>query len=133
MGPVIGANFDPSHLVWQGMEPAAVIRMLGEAIHHVHAKDTYLDVANIKKSGVLSTGHYSDILNRPWTFRTVGYGMSLEDWKAFVSMLKMVGYDGVLSIEHEDMLMSIEEGLEKAINFLLNVMTFEKQTDMWWA
>lgn len=133
VGDTIGANLDPSHLLWQGMNAAETVRVLGKAIHHVHAKDTYLDVTNIKKAGVLSTGHYSDILNRPWTFRTVGYGMATEEWKAFVSMLKMVGYDGVLSIEHEDMLMSVEEGLNKAITFLLDVMTFEKQGDMWWA
>lgn len=133
VGETIGANLDPSHLIWQGMDAAETVRVLGKAIHHVHAKDTYLDEANIKKAGVLSTGHYSDILNRPWTFRTVGYGMSVNDWKRFVSMLKMVGYDGVLSIEHEDMLMSVNEGLEKAIHFLLDIMTFEQQGEMWWA
>ena len=133
VGETIGANLDPSHLIWQGMDAAETVRVLGKAIHPVHAKDTELDEANIKKAGVLSTGHYSDILNRPWTFRTVGYGMSVNDWKRFVSMLKMVGYDGVLSIEHEDMLMSVNEGLEKAIHFLLDIMTFEQQGEMWWA
>ena len=134
VGETIGANFDPSHLIWQGMNPAEAVRTLGgSAIHHVHAKDTYLDQTNIKKAGVLSTGHYSDVLNRSWTFRTVGYGLSEQEWKNFVSMLRMVGYDGVLSIEHEDMFMSVEEGLEKAIDFLKNIMCFDAMGEMWWA
>lgn len=134
VGDTIGANFDPSHLIWQGMDPAEAVRMLGgKAIHHVHAKDTYLDTANIRKTGVLSTGHYSDVLNRPWTFRTVGYGLDTAKWKEFVSMLRMVGYDGVLSIEHEDMFMSVEEGLEKAIAFLKDIMSTQPMGEMWWA
>ena len=133
VGDTIGANFDPSHLIWQGIEPAEGIRLLGKAIYHVHAKDTFLDEANIKKMGVLSTVPYSQMLDRPWTFRTVGYGLSVTQWKNFVSMLRAVGYDGVLSIEHEDMLMSIEEGLEKAIVFLKDIISVESTGEMWWA
>ena len=133
VGDTIGANFDPSHLIWQGIEPAEGIRLLGKAIYHVHAKDTFLDEANIKKMGVLSTVPYSQMLDRPWTFRTVGYGLSVTQWKNFVSMLRAVGYDGVLSIEHEDMLMSIEEGLEKAIVFLKDIISIESTGEMWWA
>lgn len=133
VGDTIGANFDPSHLIWQGIEPAEGVRLLGKAIYHVHAKDTFLDEANIKKMGVLSTVPYSKMLDRPWTFRTVGYGLSVTQWKNFVSMLRAVGYDGVLSIEHEDMLMSIEEGLEKAIEFLQDIISVESTGEMWWA
>lgn len=133
VGDTIGANFDPSHLIWQGIEPAEGVRLLGKAIYHVHAKDTFLDEANIKKMGVLSTVPYSQMLGRPWTFRTVGYGLSVTQWKNFVSMLRAVGYDGVLSIEHEDMLMSIEEGLEKAIVFLKDIISVESTGEMWWA
>lgn len=133
VGDTIGANFDPSHLIWQCIEPAEGIRLLGKAIYHVHAKDTFLDEANIKKMGVLSTVPYSQMLDRPWTFRTVGYGLSVTQWKNFVSMLRAVGYDGVLSIEHEDMLMSIEEGLEKAIVFLKDIISVESTGEMWWA
>lgn len=133
VGDTIGANFDPSHLIWQGIEPAEGVRLLGKAIYHVHAKDTFLDEANTKKMGVLSTVPYSQMLDRPWTFRTVGYGLSVTQWKNFVSMLRAVGYDGVLSIEHEDMLMSIEEGLEKAIEFLKGIISVESTGKMWWA
>ncbi|MBP3371849.1 MAG: sugar phosphate isomerase/epimerase [Clostridia bacterium] len=133
VGDTIGANFDPSHLIWQGMDLAEAVRALGKAIYHVHAKDTYLDEGNIKRSGVLSWAHYSNAITRPWTFRTVGYGITEKEWKAFVSMLRLVGYEGALSIEHEDLLMSIEEGLEKAIAFLRDIITFDDAADMWWA
>ena len=72
VGNTIGANFDPSHLVWQGMEPAAAIRMLGDAIYHVHAKDTKVDPINTARIGVLDTKHYGDEINRAWVFRALG-------------------------------------------------------------
>jgi sugar phosphate isomerase/epimerase len=107
VGDVIGANYDPSHLYWQGIEPVASIRALAGAIHHVHAKDTYIDQANMAVNGVLDTTPYSDLANRAWTFRTVGYGHDLFSWRSLVSALRLVGYDYVLSIEHEDPMASI--------------------------
>lgn len=133
VGDVIGANFDPSHLFWQGMDPVAAIRKLGPAIYHFHAKDTKIDELNTSINGVLDTKHYGDEINRSWIFRTVGYGHNYQVWKDIVSNLKMVGYDDVLSIEHEDSLMSVNEGLQKAISFLKEVMLFEKTGGMWWA
>jgi len=133
VGDIIGANFDPSHLFWQGIDPVAAIRKLGPAIYHFHAKDTKIDELNTATNGVLDTKHYSDEINRSWIFRTVGYGHGYQVWKDIVSNLKMVGYDDVLSIEHEDSLMSVNEGLRKAIDFLKEVMIFEKTSGMWWA
>lgn len=133
VGDIIGANFDPSHLFWQGIDPVAAIRKLGPAIYHFHAKDTKVDELNTAVNGVLDTKHYSDEINRSWIFRTVGYGHGYQVWKDIVSNLKMVGYDDVLSIEHEDSLMSANEGLRKAIDFLKEVMMFEKAGGMWWA
>ena len=134
VGPIIGANFDPSHLVWQGMEPASAIRMLGDAIHHVHAKDTKIDKLNTARIGVLDTKHYSDELNRAWVFRALGYGHDVAWWKDLVDNLRLVGYDGVVSIEHEDSLMSIDEGLEKAVAALKEAIIREpKPTTMAWA
>lgn len=134
VGPVIGANFDPSHLVWQGIEPAAAIRMLGDAIFHVHAKDTKIDTINTAKNGVLDTKHYGDEIHRSWVFRTVGYGHDATFWKDLVDNLRLVGYDRVLSIEHEDSLMSIDEGLGKAVAFLKDVIMHDpKPTTMSWA
>ena len=134
VGDVIGANFDPSHLIWQGMNPVAAIRALAGAIYHVHAKDTKIDDINTAINGVLDTKHYGDELNRSWIFRTVGYGHGEEYWRALVSALRLVGYDKVLSIEHEDSLMTIDEGLKKAVDFLDKVMIKEeKPCGMRWA
>ena len=134
VGTVIGANFDPSHLIWQGMDPVAAIRELQGAIYHVHAKDTKIDGYNTARNGVLDTKHYGDELNRSWIFRTVGYGNGETYWKDMVSNLRLCGYDRVLSIEHEDSLMTIDEGLKKAVDFLKNVCIFEeKPTTMSWA
>jgi sugar phosphate isomerase/epimerase len=133
VGNSIGANFDPSHLFWQGIDPVMAIRKLGQAIFHFHAKDTGVDSYNTAVNGVLDTKHYGDEINRSWVFRTVGYGHSYQVWKDIVSNLRMTGYDYVLSIEHEDSLMSANEGLQKAIAFLKEVMTFEDCGGMWWA
>lgn len=134
VGDVLGANFDPSHLIWQGIEPAAAIRKLGDAIYHVHAKDTKLDKYNIAADGVLDTKHYGDEIHRSWVFRSVGYGNDEQYWRDLVSNLRLVGYDRVLSIEHEDSLMSIDEGLKKAIDFLRpSVINDPKPTTMSWA
>ena len=134
VGPTIGANFDPSHLVWQGMEPAAAIRELGDAIYHVHAKDTKIDAINTARIGVLDTKHYGDELHRAWVFRALGYGHDVSWWKDLVSNLRLVGYDGVLSIEHEDSLMSIDEDLAKAVAVLKEArMADPKPSTMSWA
>jgi len=133
VGPVIGANFDPSHLFWQGIDPVAAIKTLGKAIYHFHAKDTKIDQYNCKVNGVLDTKHYGDIGNRSWVFRTVGYGNDAKVWKDIISALRTVGYDYVLSIEHEDGLMSIDEGFKKAVSFLKDVIVKEGLSKMWWA
>lgn len=133
-GNNIGANFDPSHFFWQGIDPVDAVRAIGgKAIFHVHAKDSKVYEQNARVNGVLDTKHYNDEINRSWIFRTCGYGHSLEWWKDFVSTLRMVGYDGVLSIEHEDSLMSSAEGLTKAVEFLKQVLVFEKKGAMTWA
>ena len=134
VGDIIGANVDPSHLLWQGMDPVAVIKELGKhnAIYHFHAKDTKIDKANCGVNGVLDTGRYGT-MERSWDFRTVGYGNGKEMWNDIISTLKAVGYDGVISIEHEDSLMSPKEGLEKAISFLKEVIIYENPGEMWWA
>ncbi|NLP35535.1 MAG: sugar phosphate isomerase/epimerase [Clostridiales bacterium] len=135
VGPEIGANFDPSHLIWQGMDPVACIRELGkhDAIFHFHAKDTKVDAINTAINGVLDTTHYGDEINRSWIFRSVGYGHGEDYWKAIASELRLAGYDYAVSIEHEDSLMSGNEGLLKAIKCLQNVLIFEDRGEMFWA
>lgn len=132
-GPAIGCNFDPSHMFWQGIDPCAAVRKLGEAVFHVHAKDTRMYEVNFRVNGVLDTKPYKDEKNRSWIFRTVGYGHGADFWGDLVSTLQMIGYDDVLSIEHEDSLMSIDEGLTKAANFLNQIVIKEKLREMWWA
>ena len=133
VGPEIGANFDPSHLIWQGMEPVACIRAMGDAIFHFHAKDTRMDKYNTAVNGVLDTKPYADEINRSWIFRSVGYGNDETYWKDIISNLRMVGYDYAISIEHEDSLMSQNEGLTKAIDVLKRAMITEPAAAMWWA
>ena len=109
-GNNIGANFDPSHLFWQGIDPI-----------------------NASVNGVLDTKHYGNEILRSWIFRTVGYGHTREFWVDFMSNLRMLGYDGAISIEHEDSLMSANEGLRKAVTFLNDVLLHEKRGAISWA
>ena len=132
-GPTIGCNYDPSHMFWQGIEPIAAIRELGDSIFHVHAKDTQIYDRNLPKTGVLDTKSYTDERNRAWIFRTCGYGHGEEWWREFVSTLRMFGYDYVLSIEHEDSLMSPEEGLTKAAAFLNGLVIRQQPAAAWWV
>lgn len=132
-GPEIGANYDPSHLFWQGMDAVTTIKALGPAIHHVHAKDTFLDAANVARNGVLDTKAYDRLQERSWYFRTIGFGQGEKVWRDILSALRLVGYDGVVSIEHEDALLSRDEGLAKAVALLLALRPSESAGDIWWA
>lgn len=133
IGDVMGANLDPSHLIWQGNDITASIRELKDAIYHFHAKDCRIDVLNTGRKGALDTVAYSEQAERSWQFCTVGYGHGQEFWKNVVAALRIAGYDDVLSIEHEDGLMSEKEGLEKAVLFLQDVIIREDPSQMWWA
>ncbi|MDD4889311.1 MAG: sugar phosphate isomerase/epimerase [Phycisphaerae bacterium] len=132
-GDSLGCNFDPSHFFWQGIDPLAAAKALRECIFHVHAKDTRIDPENCAVNGNLDTKGYDKLDRRSWIFRTVGYGHGESWWRDFVSTLRVGGYDGVLSIEHEDALMSPKEGFEKAVSFLKGVMLREGLPKMWWA
>jgi sugar phosphate isomerase/epimerase len=133
-GPELGTNFDPSHLFWQGIDPVSAIRLLGaeKALFHVHAKDTHLDHANINVNGVIDTKPYDQVRDRAWTFRTVGFGHGESDWSAIVSALRVEGYDDVISIEHEDILLSRDEGLARAVAFLRGLVPQEPPGAAWW-
>lgn len=133
IGNAIGSNFDPSHLIWQGIDIPEAILSLRDAIFHVHAKDTRVSERNILKNGNLDTKHYSDAEHRAWVFGTVGYGNGEYYWKNIMNALATIGYDGVISIEHEDSFMSKDEGLRKACELLNKVIIREKPGAMWWA
>ena len=132
-GPTIGCNYDPSHMFWQAIDPIKAIRVLGDSIFHVHAKDTQIYEPNLPLTGVLDTKKYTDERNRAWIFRSVGYGHGAEWWKEFVSTLRMYGYDYVLSIEHEDTLMSPDEGLTKGAKFLNDLVIRDQPAAPWWV
>jgi sugar phosphate isomerase/epimerase len=134
-GDNIGANLDPSHLFWQGIDVIAAIRALGAAgaIYHVHAKDTAIDPHNAAVNGMLDTKPLDRVADRSWIFRTVGYGHDELFWRTFVSALRKVGYDDVLSIEHEDALASIDEGFLKGVAFLKSVLLTEPPAAAWWV
>lgn len=126
VGPVLGANFDPSHLFWNSVDVPTAIRALGDAIFHMHGKDSYVDGLNVSVNGCNDGKPYDQIQKRAWTFRSIGYGHDEKTWKDIVSALRIIGYDYVISIEHEDLLMSIDEGLAKAVAMLKNVLIEEK-------
>ncbi len=132
-GPILGCNFDPSHLFWNGVDPVAAIRKLGDAIYHMHGKDVYVDSLNIAVNGCNDNKPYGRIAERSWTFRSIGYGHDAKVWKDIVSALRTVGYDYVISIEHEDALMSIDEGLAKGVALLKEAIMFETPGVMFWA
>ncbi len=129
----IGCNFDPSHMFWQGVDPVAAIRVLGDSIFHCHAKDCRIDTLNTRMNGVLDAKRYTRELERSWIFRTVGWGSDTLVWKDIVSALRLVGYDHVLSIEHEDSLMAPEEGLKKAVAFLQDIVINRPAGAAYWA
>ena len=95
--------------------------------------DCRIDPANTAANGVLDAKKYTRELERSWLFRTVGYGHDADVWKDMISNLRMVGYDHVISIEHEDSLMSGTEGLKKAIAFLKDVVIREQAGVAYWA
>ena len=132
-GQAIGVNFDPSHLFWQGVDMPAAIRALGDAIFHVHAKDLAFDETNRAVNGVIDAKSYTRMAERSWLFRSVGWGHDELEWKRIVSALRLGGYDYVMSIEHEDALASIDEGLGAAVEMLHRVVLTEPPVKPWWT
>jgi sugar phosphate isomerase/epimerase len=124
-GEMVGANFDPSHMMWMGGDPLAAIRRLGSAIYHVHAKDTRIDQDNSALTTRLETKSSSLVSERAWNYVTLGYGHGESWWRDFVLLLRQVGYNDVLSIEHEDVGMSPLEGVKKTIAFLRDIIELD--------
>jgi len=133
--PVLGANIDPSHFFWQGIDPVEAARIFGEAgvLFACHAKDCGIDRSEVLRDGVLDARSYGDPNARAWIFRTCGWGHDETFWRRFISMLRRQNFDGVLSIEHEDLLMSRDEGLGKAVAFLRPLVPAAPPADPWWC
>jgi sugar phosphate isomerase/epimerase len=124
LGATVMANLDPSHFFFQGMDPLAVIRSLGSAIGYVHAKDARVEPYNLALQGALDLQPGKPVRDLVWAYRTLGYGHGEPFWADFVSALRSVGYDGVLSIEHEDPLMDSEEAISRAVSLLRRTAFF---------
>jgi sugar phosphate isomerase/epimerase len=124
-----GFNFDPSHFVWQGIDPVIFIKKFGERIYHCHAKDAELVRENLAVSGAMPTGAWRRP-GRGFRFRVVGWGD--VEWKRVITALLEVGYNHVLSYEHEDPVMSREDGCEKCISFLRPLIIRNPLEKVWW-
>lgn len=110
-----GFNFDPSHFIWQMIDPVIFVKTFGQRIFHVHAKDFEVQEDEMRRDGVLSTGSWTS-MHRAARYRVPGWGQ--VPWRRVMTALLEVGYDYVLSFEHEDPVMSEKDGAEKAIEFL---------------
>jgi len=122
VGPAIGVNFDPSHLMWQGMDIPACVRALGPAIYHVHIKDVMMHPQNQALVGVLDNRPDVSFCERPWTFCTPGFGHDARWWREFFVALADIGYDDVASIENEDPYLPGFAGVERTVGFLRSVI-----------
>lgn len=133
IGPVVGCNFDPSHLFWQGIDPLEALRFLGDAVYHVHAKDVEVLRHNTRVNGVLDPKPFGQVAIRSWIWRTPGWGHGEEFWRAFTSTLRLIGYDDVISLETEgDEFMDSREGLARAATFLRPLMFEQRPEGQWW-
>ena len=123
VGDNIGVNLDPSHFWWQGIDPVAAIGALGASIGFAHGKDTLLHPGLIATNGVFDFAWPErEPENLPWHFSAVGGGHPLAEWERLLGALRAAGYDGVVSIEHEDPLLTPEEGIETSLDALLEVI-----------
>jgi sugar phosphate isomerase/epimerase len=122
VGETVGVNFDPSHLMWMGADPLAAVPALGAAIYHVHAKDTRLEAANLARDGRIEIRSAEELADRAWNYVTLGHGHDGNWWRHFCQALAAVGYDDVLSIEHEDMALPPLEGVRQSVELLRRVM-----------
>jgi sugar phosphate isomerase/epimerase len=128
IGQIVGANLDPSHLFWMGADPLVAVDALGDAIHHAHAKDTFINEGARHLTGLLETIEHQNVKARSWNYITLGYGHDEQWWREFCYRLRLNGYDGWLSIEHEDVILSRMEGMRKSVE-LLKRTSIEEASD----
>jgi sugar phosphate isomerase/epimerase len=114
-GPQVMVNLDPSHFWWQGMDPIAVIEALDGAIGFAHGKDTVVYPDRVARHGVLDFRWPADADTMPWHFCAVGAGHDVGVWSELLGALRDAGYDGAISIEHEDPRLEPESGIEASL------------------
>jgi sugar phosphate isomerase/epimerase len=118
VGPMVGANLDPSHLFWMAADPLEAVAALEDAIYHVHAKDTRINRAVAPVNSQIDVTAMDDLEARAWSYVTLGDGHDLGWWRRFCDALRAVEYDDVLSIEHEDIARSPIEGVRLSVELL---------------
>jgi len=123
VGELVCANLDPSHLFWMGADPLAAVPALGNAIGHVHAKDTRINTAVAAVNGLLDTTPVDLLADRAWSYVTLGRGHDASWWRGFTQSLRNAGYDGALSIEHEDQSLSPLEGVSESVELLRETLS----------
>ena len=128
VGPVIGANIDPSHMFWQQMDPPAVVRCLREAVYHVHLKDSQVVPQEVALAGVLDQRPFGSGGPRAWVFRTIGRSHGAEFWADLVEALREVGYDDVLAIENEDVSQPAVASVREAAELMGKVLALSSHT-----
>lgn len=114
-GPNLGVNFDPSHFWWQGIDPVSVIEDVGDRIGFAHGKDTLIHPDRVRRNGVIDWRFPVDPDEATWHFAAVGTGHSVEEWASLLAALRAAGYDGDVSIEHEDPRMGPEAGIDASL------------------
>lgn len=118
IGEMIGMNLDPSHLFWMGGDPIAAARLLGPAVYHVHAKDARMERGLVDVDGALDTQTIDRYASRTWNYVALGYGHDARWWGEFLSVLRMSGYDGAVSLEMEDLSLDPETGIARSLETL---------------
>jgi sugar phosphate isomerase/epimerase len=124
-GPNVKVNLDPSHFWWQGIDPVVTVRALGGRIGFVHGKDTLVHPDRVALHGVLDFRWPAEADTMPWHFCAVGRGRALAEWRALFAALAEVGYDGPVSIEHEDPTLAPEAGIEASLEGLRTALGAE--------
>ena len=126
VGNMIGMNMDPGHLFWMGGDPIEAVRELGDALYHIHGKDSRMERRMIGVNGVLDTKTIDRYAERSWNYVAVGCGHDSLWWKEFFSVCSMVGYNDYVSLEMEDLTMSPLDGIKTSIDTLKQTIINDK-------
>ncbi|MBR0398941.1 MAG: sugar phosphate isomerase/epimerase [Eubacterium sp.] len=123
VGPMIGINLDPSHLMIIGAEPIASARALKGCIYHVHGKDARIEKGVSDVNGICDWKEVFVPAERAWNYVAVGCGKDLQWWKEFFSVVRMMGYNDYVSLEMEDQTMSVEAGVQTSVDALKQTLS----------
>ena len=132
IGPVAACNFDISHTWAQGIDPIEALRYLGDLVQHVHIKDTLIHDYNMRLKGFTDSTYPTNPQMRAYTFTIPGWGHDDGTWREVMATLRLIGYDGILSMEMESEYINIKEGLEKAVAFMKPLVLEQPTGKRWW-